>query len=131
MKVFVFDNQDFTPRSSLRKSSLRAVPTFVAMKTKTVVKKRGAIKRPKIVSKSEIDRFLEQFADDHVWIDKNRERLLEQYAEQWIAVEKGKVIASDLDVHALRKKLANPAFTNQFEFCCDYEAGTASLKKRK
>jgi len=85
------------------------------VKTKTANKKQNASKKPKIVPRTETGRILEQFADDHVWIARNREKLLEQYAEQWIAVEKGKVIASDPDVHALRKKLANPAFT-----CVDF-----------
>jgi hypothetical protein len=84
-------------------------------KTKTASKKPGLRKKPKIVPQTEMGRILEQFADDHVWIDRNYETLLQQYPEQWIAVEKGKVIASDPDVHALRKKLANPAFT-----CVEY-----------
>jgi hypothetical protein len=80
-------------------------------KTKTANKKPSSRKKPKIVPQTEMGRILEQFADDHVWIARNREKLLEQYGEQWIAVENGKVIANDPDVHALRKKLANPAFT--------------------
>lgn len=80
-------------------------------KTKIASRKSSANKKPKIVPQTETGRILEQFADDHVWIDRNYETLLQQYPEQWIAVEKGKVIASDQDVHALRKKLANPAFT--------------------
>jgi hypothetical protein len=80
-------------------------------KTKTASRKRGAGKRPKIAPKTEIGRILEQFADDHVWVDRNRERLLEEYGEQWIAVEKGKVIASDPHFESLRKKLVNPAYT--------------------
>jgi len=80
-------------------------------KTKTASKKPGSLKKPKIVPQTETGRILEQFADDHAWIDRNREKLLEQYGEKWIAVENGQVIASDPDVHALRKKLANPAFT--------------------
>jgi len=80
-------------------------------KTKTASKKSGSLKKPKIVPQTETGRILEQFADDHVWIARNREKLLEQYGEQWIAVENGKVIANDTDVHALRQKLAKPAFT--------------------
>jgi hypothetical protein len=80
-------------------------------KTKTASAKRRASKKPKIVPKTETGRILEQFADDHVWIARNREKLLAQYGEQWIAVENGKVIANDQDVHGLRKKLARPAFT--------------------
>jgi hypothetical protein len=80
-------------------------------KTKAVGKRRSASSKPKIVPQTETGRILEQFADDHVWIARNREKLLAQYGEQWIAVEKGKVIANDPDVHGLRKKLARPAFT--------------------
>jgi hypothetical protein len=40
--------------------------------------------KPHIVPRSDIGRILEQFADDHLWIDKNREKLLEQYDEQRI-----------------------------------------------
>ncbi len=74
-------------------------------------KTKNVNRKSKVVPQTETGRILEQFADDHVWIAKNRKKLLEQYTEQWIAVEKGKVIASDPDVHALRKKLANPAYT--------------------
>lgn len=80
-------------------------------KTKIASRKNSVNKKPKVVPQTETGRILEQFADDHVWIDRNREKLLEQYGEQWIAVENGKVIANDADVHALRKKLAKPAFT--------------------
>lgn len=80
-------------------------------KTKTANKKRSTHKKSQAAPRTETGRILEQFADDHVWIDRNREKLLEQYGEKWIAVENGQVIASDPDVHALRKKLANPAFT--------------------
>jgi len=78
---------------------------------KAAVKRRGVNKMPKIVPQTETGRILEQFADDHVWIDRNYEMLLQKYPEQWIAVEKGKVIANDPDIHALRKKLANPSYT--------------------
>lgn len=81
------------------------------VKTKTVNKKNRASKKPQIIPRTETGRILEQFADDHVWIARNREKLLAQYGEQWIAVENGKVIANDPDVHSLRKKLARPAFT--------------------
>jgi len=83
----------------------------MATTPKTVGKKRDMSKKPKIVPLTETGRILEQFADDHVWIARNREKLLTQYGEQWIAVENGKVIANDPDVHELRKKLARPAFT--------------------
>jgi hypothetical protein len=80
-------------------------------KTKTASTKRSANRKSKLVPRTETGRILEQFADDHVWIAHNREKLLAQYGEQWIAVENGKVIANDPDVHGLRKKLARPAFT--------------------
>lgn len=82
---------------------------------KTANAKRRVNKKPKNVPRTETGRILEQFADDHVWIDRNYEILLQKYPEQWIAVEKGKVIANDPDIHALREKLANPAFT-----CVDF-----------
>jgi hypothetical protein len=78
---------------------------------KKISKMKKPGKKPKIIPQTEIGRRLQQFADDHVWIDQNREMLLEKYAEQWVAVEKGKVIASDPDFKALLAKLSNPAFT--------------------
>jgi hypothetical protein len=80
-------------------------------KTKTANKKPNSRKKPKIVPRTETGRILEQFADDHVWIARNREKLLEQYGEQWIAVENGQVIANDHHFESLQEKLANPAYT--------------------
>lgn len=51
------------------------------------------------------------FEADHLWINENLETLLEQYAEQWIAVENGKVTASDSDLAGLISKLSDPAHT--------------------
>lgn len=56
-------------------------------------------------------RQLRTFEEDHVWINSHLELLLSQYPEQWIAVERGRVIASDPDLMSLRAKLADPAHT--------------------
>ena len=54
---------------------------------------------------------LRAFAQDHVWVDKNRARLIEQYDGQWIAVRDRKVIANDPSVNALISKLDDPQHT--------------------
>ena len=51
------------------------------------------------------------FEADHVWVSENLKMLLEQYADQWIAVNNGKVIASDPDLSGLLSKLSDPAHT--------------------
>lgn len=51
------------------------------------------------------------FEADHVWVNENQETLLGQYADQWIAVEKGQVIASDPELVGLLSKLPDPAHT--------------------
>ncbi len=48
---------------------------------------------------------------DHMWVKENLETLLEQYTDQWIAVKRGKVIASDPDLGGLLSKLLDPAHT--------------------
>jgi len=50
-------------------------------KTKTASTKRSASKKPKFLPLTETGRILEQFADEHVWIARNREKLLAQYGE--------------------------------------------------
>ena len=52
---------------------------------------------------------LRAFEEDHVWASENLELLLSQYADQWIAVQDGQVIASDLAT--LQRKLTDPAHT--------------------
>lgn len=54
---------------------------------------------------------LRAFEEDHMWINRNLELLLSQYPEQWIAVERGQVIASDPDLMSLRDMVADPAHT--------------------
>jgi hypothetical protein len=49
------------------------------------------------------------FEADHVWVNKNIDILLEKYPDQWIAVEKGEVVASDPDLSGLLSKLPDPA----------------------
>jgi ABC-type hemin transport system ATPase subunit len=53
-----------------------------------------------------------------VWIDEHHEELLAQYSGQWIAVEDGRVIASDPDPMALRAKLSEPTYT-----CVEFVTG--------
>jgi len=60
---------------------------------------------------SQLSNRLLAFEADHVWVRENLEMLLEQYADQWIAVENGKVIASDPDLEGLSSNLQDPAHT--------------------
>jgi hypothetical protein len=45
----------------------------------------------------ELTEELRRFAEDHVWVYENREKLLEQYAEQWVSVKNAQVIGSSSD----------------------------------
>ena len=54
---------------------------------------------------------LQAFEADHVWIRDNLEFLLREYADQWVAVEDGRVIASDPSLDNLHSQLSDPAHT--------------------
>lgn len=60
---------------------------------------------------SQLSKELRAFAEDHIWVSEHLESLLEEYAEQWIAVRNRQVIASDVDLMHLRKKIPEPAHT--------------------
>lgn len=75
---------------------------------------RRVHRRPRKLSRQEeqeIIRLLRAFEEAHVWIDEHHEELLAKFPEQWVAVEDGRVIASDPDPMALRAKLVRPADT--------------------
>jgi hypothetical protein len=54
---------------------------------------------------------LDAFEADQQWISENWKVLLRQYGEQWVAVKKGRVIASDPEYRGLLSKVADPAHT--------------------
>jgi hypothetical protein len=54
---------------------------------------------------------LRAFAEDHLWIEENRRRLLEQYDGQWIAVRNRNVIANAPALDVLISKLDDPPRT--------------------
>jgi hypothetical protein len=54
---------------------------------------------------------LRRFAEGHVWVYENREKLLEQYAEQWVAVKNAQVIGSSSDLDDLLLKIPDHAHT--------------------
>ena len=61
--------------------------------------------------RNQFSKELHAFAEDHIWVRDHLESLLDKYAEQWIAVKNRRVIASDVDLMLLRKKIADPAHT--------------------
>lgn len=60
---------------------------------------------------AQLTNLLLSFEADHLWVNKNLEKLLERYADQWIAVKNGQVIASDPELERLLSKLTDPAYT--------------------
>ena len=62
-----------------------------------------------------LTRKLRGFEEDHAWVGDNWEVLLGEFSDQWIAVQRGRVIASDPDLDALLAQLPEPSHT-----CIEY-----------
>ena len=59
----------------------------------------------------QVTKALRRFEADHAWVSEHRESLLQEHENHWIAVKDGRVIATDPDLLALRRALADPAHT--------------------